>query len=156
MSEPMMPFDRDMLKFFRELERLREEIKGAEASRQLHADLNRRTAEALGKPHEGKGSSWHDIPECVAHLSAALNACDKYSRIPGSPMPADLTIAVPLQVKELREEKELLKKGLDAIIDAPISDEYKRARELLEQWWIADSTRPWLRNQTRAFLNVEK
>lgn len=36
----------------------------------LHRELNRRTAEALGKPFEGPNSSWHDIPEQVATLRA--------------------------------------------------------------------------------------
>ena len=39
-------------------------------SRALHADLNRRAAAALGKPFEGPGSSWHDIPECIERLAA--------------------------------------------------------------------------------------
>lgn len=41
---------------------------GEDQSRALHADLNRRAAAALGKPFEGPGSSWHDIPECITRL----------------------------------------------------------------------------------------
>jgi hypothetical protein len=38
----------------------------------LHRDLNRRAAEALGKPFAGEGSSWHDIPDQIAHLKEGL------------------------------------------------------------------------------------
>lgn len=56
--------DPSLIECTNEIRRLREEL----ASRDMHADLNRRTAEALGKPSEGVGSSWHDIPECVRRL----------------------------------------------------------------------------------------
>ena len=46
----------------------------AESNRaDLHADINRRTAVALGKPTSGEGSSWHDIPEQVAALKVRLD-----------------------------------------------------------------------------------
>lgn len=44
----------------------------ASAETEVFADIVRRTADALGKPRTGKGSSWHDIPECVAALKAAM------------------------------------------------------------------------------------
>lgn len=47
---------------------------GEDQSRALHADLNRRAATALGKPFEGPGSSWHDIPECITRLRERLRA----------------------------------------------------------------------------------
>jgi hypothetical protein len=40
----------------------------ARASAALHARIVERSARALGKPMEGEGSSWHDIPECIAVL----------------------------------------------------------------------------------------
>ncbi len=43
-------------------------LREAEIQRDLHADLNLRAAEALGKPSEGEGSSWHDIPERIEQL----------------------------------------------------------------------------------------
>jgi hypothetical protein len=50
----------------------------------LHADLNRRAAAALGKPFAGKGSSWHDIPECITALRAKLKAAeDELARLRG-------------------------------------------------------------------------
>jgi hypothetical protein len=51
-----------------EHERVVQELKDTEASLDLLADLNRGTAEALGKPKEGEGVSWLDIPEWVAKL----------------------------------------------------------------------------------------
>lgn len=41
-----------------------------EHSAELHSSLNRRAAKALGKPFEGAGSSWHDIPEQIEALRA--------------------------------------------------------------------------------------
>ena len=43
----------------------------------LHADINRRVAAALGKPPQGEGSSWHDLPECVSALRARLAEIEK-------------------------------------------------------------------------------
>lgn len=48
----------------------------ASAETELFADIVRRTAEALGKPRTGKGSSWHDIPECVAAIKVAVPLVD--------------------------------------------------------------------------------
>ena len=45
------------------------ELADSEKMRELHADLNRRTAAALRKPAFGDGSSWHDIPEIVKVLA---------------------------------------------------------------------------------------
>ena len=57
------------------------------------------------------------------------------------PMCPDCYDVLKQRVMCLREENERLKEGLDAIIDAPISDELKqlrkeneRARELLDEW----------------------
>lgn len=55
---------------------LEAEIQDEEHSRELHASLNRRAAEALGKPPFGEGSSWHDIPEQITALRAALSASE--------------------------------------------------------------------------------
>lgn len=50
-------------------------------SRELHADLNRRAAKALGKPFEGEGSSWHDIPECIVALKDRVEAAERSERL---------------------------------------------------------------------------
>jgi hypothetical protein len=47
---------------------LREELAAEIRAGDLYRELNRRTAEALGKPFDGKGSSWHDIPDRVRAL----------------------------------------------------------------------------------------
>lgn len=47
---------------------------------ELHASISRRTAEVLGKPLEGKGSSWHDIPEGVAKLQKVAEAARIYRK----------------------------------------------------------------------------
>ncbi len=54
------------------LETCHDELTGEEKSRDMHADLNRRAALALGKPFEGENSSWHDIPEQITALRAKL------------------------------------------------------------------------------------
>lgn len=54
--------------------RLREERDDEIKVGDLHRSINRRAAEALGKPQEGERSSWHDIPEEITALRAALAA----------------------------------------------------------------------------------
>ena len=46
----------------------------------LHRDLNRRTAEALGKPSEGDNSSWHDIPDQVRDLKRKADLLAEWLR----------------------------------------------------------------------------
>lgn len=58
------------------IKELEEELEGQEASAELHANLNRRAAKALGKPSEGTGSSWHDIPECIEGLRAHIGVLE--------------------------------------------------------------------------------
>jgi len=60
-----------------EIRRLRAEVADTEKAREMHAEINRRTAEALGKPHEGEGSSWHDIPEWVALNAAFIEGMER-------------------------------------------------------------------------------
>ncbi len=55
-----------------EIRRLREDILSERAASYIHIALNRRAAEALGKPVVGKGSSWHDIPEQIRALQHQL------------------------------------------------------------------------------------
>ena len=55
----------------------------------LHSDLNRRAAEALGKPIEGECSTWSDIPESITELKAELDEmtmqrdefCDRWEEV---------------------------------------------------------------------------
>lgn len=54
------------------IEELHGEIHDLQGSLDLQSGLNERTAKALGKPSEGEGSSWHDMPECVADLRKQL------------------------------------------------------------------------------------
>lgn len=56
-----------------EVARVKRELGGQIASADMHRELNRRVAEALGKPTEGEGSSWHDLPECVARIRQDLD-----------------------------------------------------------------------------------
>lgn len=58
----------------REVERLKVEVESEQRSGDMHRELNRRVADALGKPRSGTGSSWHDLPEQVAALKAQLDA----------------------------------------------------------------------------------
>lgn len=65
------------------------------------------------------------------------------------------------ELTRLREENKQLKEGLDAIIDAPISDEYKRARELLKETCGLIPTTGWqmmvdLGKKIEAFLDGEE
>ena len=58
----------------------------AESNRaDLHANLVRRTAAALGKPTSGEGSDWSDIPEQVAALKVQISeqceTCTLYMRV---------------------------------------------------------------------------
>lgn len=59
------------------IKELKEELAIAEASARLHAGLNRRAAKALGKPREGTGSSWHDIPECITALCSRVEELEE-------------------------------------------------------------------------------
>lgn len=59
-----------------ELAALRARVKEEEAAGDLHRDINRRTALALGKPLSGEGSSWHDIPERVSALVVRVKEVD--------------------------------------------------------------------------------
>ena len=47
------------------MSRLKSKLDAETKRADLHADINRRAAAALGKPTTGEGSSWHDIPECI-------------------------------------------------------------------------------------------
>jgi hypothetical protein len=57
-----------------ELAALRAELEAENKRANLHADLNRRAAQALGKPECGNGSTWHDIPEWITRLRAERDA----------------------------------------------------------------------------------
>lgn len=56
----------------KKVDTLQQTLNEANASRDLHASLNRRTHAALGGTAEGEGSSWHDMPERAAALREAL------------------------------------------------------------------------------------
>jgi hypothetical protein len=51
---------------------LREELAGEQRRGDMHAELNRRAHLALGGTLSGEGSSWHDIPERIAKLTAEI------------------------------------------------------------------------------------
>lgn len=55
---------------------LREKLADEERRGDLHADLNKRVAEAIGNPFTGPGSSWHDLPEKVAALRTRAEAAE--------------------------------------------------------------------------------
>ena len=48
------------------------EVEDLKLSLDLHEDLNRRAAKALGKPFAGPRSSWHDIPEEILQLKKEI------------------------------------------------------------------------------------
>lgn len=50
---------------------------GEEFRSEMFADIVRRSAQALGKPFEGEGSSWHDVPECIASLRARVGELER-------------------------------------------------------------------------------
>jgi hypothetical protein len=54
------------------VERLTTEVEDEERATNMYVDIIRRTAKALGKPFEGPGSSWHDLPKWVERLKAEL------------------------------------------------------------------------------------
>lgn len=60
-----------------EIVALRARMEDAEASRELHVKINKRAADALGKPSEGERSSWHDIPEEITTLRARMEDARK-------------------------------------------------------------------------------
>lgn len=55
---------------------LREKLADEERRGDLHADLNKRVAEAIGNPFTGPGSSWHDLPEKVAALRTRAESAE--------------------------------------------------------------------------------
>lgn len=59
-----------------EIVELKQKLADEERRGDLHADLNKRVAEAVGNPFSGPGSSWHDLPEKVAALRTRAEAAD--------------------------------------------------------------------------------
>lgn len=92
------------------------------ASADLHADLNRRAAKALGKPTEGDGSSWHDIPEWIDRLRERLTLAEKVVEA-ASELRAKVILGTPLGstlqvVIDHFFEVDLLEQSLDAALAA--------------------------------------
>ena len=59
-----------------EIVELKQKLADEERRGDLHADLNKRVAEAVGNPFSGPGSSWHDLPEKVAALRTRAEAAE--------------------------------------------------------------------------------
>lgn len=97
---------------------LEKEVADEERRGDLHADLNKRVAEAIENPFTGPGSSWHDLPEKVANLKSeyeyqrdavmrGIEHCRSFSeRLTAATTRAE---AAEAKVAELENEREVVR-----------------------------------------------
>jgi len=85
-----------------EVEKKVYELEGSERAAEMHSNLNRRAAKALGKPFEGPGSSWHDIPECIERVMVALREIAQQQVRPTDDREKVITLLQAIAAKGLR------------------------------------------------------